>query len=130
VGILIGTFASDFSSTFARIRLSAATHDIASGLRQTRNLALANGHPERFELDMTQHAYRISPQKPWISLPSAIELSLFTTTEDILDNGRGSIRFFQDGSSSGGRITLVDLPIIFHVDVNWLTSEVTIRRGE
>ncbi len=42
---------------------------------------------------------------------------------------RGAIRFYPDGSSTGGRITVASGERKFLVDVDWLTGRVSIKEG-
>jgi general secretion pathway protein H len=41
-----------------------------------------------------------------------------------LDEGTGRIRFFPDGSATGGRVTLIGQNQTLVVDINWLTGEI------
>jgi general secretion pathway protein H len=53
-------------------------------------------------------------------------LKLFTAQKDLVDEKVGSIRFFPDGGSNGGRITVASGERKFEVDVDWLTGRVAI----
>ena len=59
-------------------------------------------------------------------LPKNMELKLFTAQKDLVDDKVGSIRFYPDGGSNGGRITLGSGDRKFEVDVDWLTGRVAI----
>ncbi len=59
-------------------------------------------------------------------LPRDVELKLFTAQKDLVDDKVGSIRFFPDGGSNGGRITVASGERKFEVDVDWLTGRVAI----
>ena len=60
------------------------------------------------------------------TLPARVELKLFTAQNDLVDDNIGSIRFFPDGGSNGGRITVAAGERKFDVDVDWLTGRVAI----
>ena len=55
-----------------------------------------------------------------------MELKLFTAQKDLVDDKVGSIRFYPDGGSNGGRITLGSGDRKYEVDVDWLTGRVAI----
>jgi len=55
-----------------------------------------------------------------------MELKLFTAQRDLIDGNTGSIRFYPDGGSNGGRITLGSGDRKYEVDVDWLTGRVAI----
>ena len=38
--------------------------------------------------------------------PQRLDLKLYTAQSEIVDDKRGAIRFYPDGSSTGGRVTL------------------------
>jgi len=51
------------------------------------------------------------------ALPSGIDLKLFTAQRDLVNDKVGAIRFFPDGGSNGGRITLAVGERKYDVDV-------------
>jgi general secretion pathway protein H len=59
-------------------------------------------------------------------LPARVDLKLFTAQNDLVDGNVGSIRFFPDGGSNGGRITVAAGERKFDVDIDWLTGRVAI----
>jgi general secretion pathway protein H len=59
-------------------------------------------------------------------LPPRVELKLFTAQRDIVNDTTGAIRFYPDGGSNGGRITVASGERKFEVDVDWLTGRVAI----
>jgi general secretion pathway protein H len=102
--------------------------DIASALRHTRGQALINGKEAVFELDIDRHSYRLTGRPKTYPLPPEIKLSLYTSASETVDEGTGRIRFFADGSATGGRVTLRGGGQTRVVDINWLTGEV--KQGE
>jgi len=61
------------------------------------------------------------------TLPSRLDLSLFTAQSELVRDQTGSIRFFPDGSSTGGRVTLAAGDSKLAVDVDWVTGRVTLE---
>mgnify|MGYP003296267829 CR=1 FL=1 len=59
-------------------------------------------------------------------LPHDIELKLFTAQSDLVSETVGAVRFFPDGGSTGGRVTLAAGERKFDVDIDWLTGRVAI----
>jgi general secretion pathway protein H len=59
-------------------------------------------------------------------LNGALELGLETARSELVDAGSGQIRFFPDGSSTGGRITVMMQEQRAEVVVDWLTGQVDI----
>jgi general secretion pathway protein H len=117
----------NFGPLLTRAQLYSATRDVASALRYARGQSLARGRDAEFEVDVEEHWYRISGRQKRYPLPQNVAISLFTAESETVDEGLGRIRFFPDGSSTGGRVTLQGGGTVRKVDVNWLTGEVAIR---
>ncbi|NDE35669.1 MAG: type II secretion system protein GspH [Gammaproteobacteria bacterium] len=105
-GIVMGTLVPSFGPAIARAQLYSASRDVASALRYTRGHAMIRGEDALFELNTIHHTYRVSGRPKLYHLPPGIELGLFTTSTETLDEGTGRIRFFPDGSATGGRVQI------------------------
>jgi general secretion pathway protein H len=128
-GLLMAVAVPNFGPTLARAQLYSATRDVASGLRHARGQALIRGKDAEFELNVDRHSYKVTGRNKAFSLPGQVRLSLYTTENETVDEGTGRIRFFPDGSSTGGRVTLEGGGQKRAVDVSWLTGEVKIREN-
>lgn len=106
--------------------LRGATREVAAGLRYARSDAVATRRETRLLLDLEQRTFRIDRDPRVHELPKLLELKLFTAQRDLVDAKSGAIRFFPDGGSNGGRITLAAGERKFEVDVDWLTGRVAI----
>jgi general secretion pathway protein H len=106
--------------------LRGATREVAAGLRYARSGAVATRRETRLLLDLEQRTFRIDRDPRVHELPKQLELKLFTAQRDLVDAKSGAIRFFPDGGSNGGRITLAAGERKFEVDVDWLTGRVAI----
>jgi general secretion pathway protein H len=80
-----------------------------------------------FSLDVNHHTYQVSGRRKNYALPESVRLGLFTAEAELSGEGLGSIRFYPDGSSTGGRVSLEAAGKRRLVDVNWLTGAVVIR---
>lgn len=106
----------------------AAAIEVASAMREARSEAIARFQPVTFQLDVEARAYRIGSSGPVRSLPAALELALYTARSELAGETAGSIRFFPDGSATGGRVTLSESGQRFVVAVDWLTGAVAVER--
>ena len=93
---------------------SRAAKRSRSGARRSSSLDLEG---RRFKVDRDPREY---------ALPRSVELKLFTAQKDLVDEKIGAIRFYPDGGSNGGRITVASGERKFEVDVDWLTGRVAI----
>jgi general secretion pathway protein H len=98
--------------------------DISVALRAARSRAVAKNHEEVFLVDTDRTRYR-APGGAAVSLPTSLRLTLFTTTQEQLAPGLGAIRFYADGSSTGGGMTLTRGDAHYDILVDWLTGRVS-----
>lgn len=106
--------------------LKASSRDIAAGLRMARAEAVTSRRDTSLVLDLDKRNFTVAGGTR--QLPEAVELKLFTAQSEIVNERQGAIRFFPDGSSTGGRITVASGERKYEVDVDWLTGRVSIAR--
>jgi general secretion pathway protein H len=128
-GALMAVVIPNFGPALARAQLTSATRDVASALRHARGQAVIRGREAEFELDVDRHRYKVTGRPKAYALPGSVDLSLYTAESETVDEGTGRIRFYPDGSATGGRVTLAAGKETRAVDVNWLTGEVKIREN-
>lgn len=107
----------------------AAARTLAAGLQRARSQAIQYGRTQSLILDVQQREFELSFETRPRKLPAAIELKLFTARSTLETAERGAIRFFPDGGSTGGRITVSGSGHEILVDVDWLTGRVSILKG-
>lgn len=107
--------------------VDVAARAIADGLRQARSHAVLQNREEVFALDVEGRQFRAGQGQPLRQLDKALELSMLTARSELLTADAGQIRFFPDGSSTGGRIAVVRAETRAEVAVDWLTGEVSIH---
>ncbi|QWF69919.1 GspH/FimT family pseudopilin [Methylomonas paludis] len=107
-------------------KVQAAARDVASALRYAHGAALISHEPIAVIINLDNNSYRISNQSKIYQLPSEIDISVVIAEEEFNQGGDAGIRFFSDGSSTGGRITLEWGQQLRRIDVNWITGEVSI----
>jgi general secretion pathway protein H len=107
--------------------LKSAARTLASGLRQAQTTAIATRRDTLLTLDMEAKEFVVPGVADAHKLPQSIDLKLYTAQSEVTSDKRGSIRFYPDGSSTGGRITVSAGERKFLVDVDWLTGRVSIE---
>ena len=115
-----------FSGSVSTTDLKVAAREVAAGLRLARGQAIAQKQQSVLEIDVTARAFRVLPDPRVHALPAGIDIKLFTAASDLVNDRVGSIRFYPDGGSNGGRITLAAGERRYDVDVDWLTGRVAI----
>lgn len=114
------------SDRLERMQLRNSAQDIRHTLRLARQVAMQQGREEQVLFDL--EARHMSHRSSTTALqPDDVQLQLTTATTETSAAQLGGIRFFPDGSSTGGRIELSLERIHYQVDVDWLTGKVSLR---
>ena len=106
--------------------LKGAARQLAAGLRQARSQAVTRKEESTLTLDVEKRNFKVSGDQRRYALPTKLEISLFTAQSELLPDKVGAIRFYPDGSSTGGRITVTSGVRKYDINVDWLTGQVTI----
>ncbi|HEX6635768.1 MAG TPA: GspH/FimT family pseudopilin [Usitatibacter sp.] len=110
-----------------RADLKAAARTLASGLREAQTTAMATRRDATLTLDLEAREFLVAGEKEPRKLPDDVDLKLYTAQSEVLGERTGAIRFYPDGSSTGGRVTLASGKREYRVDVDWLTGRVSIE---
>lgn len=132
LGIMVlgfGAVAVNMSAGNDSMALKAAARDLASGLRYTRSKAMISHTQTTLDFDLTQNTYTLTGQTKVHHIATDIDVTVSTAKEDLHDS-IAKLRFFPDGSSTGGRITLEKNKLSQEININWLTGQVSINLGE
>ena len=121
--LIIGAVSRGASS--GDLKFTART--LASGLRQAQSTAMATRRDALLTLDLEAKEYVVAGGSEVHRLPEKVDIQLYTAQTEVVSEKRGSIRFYPDGSSTGGRITVYSGERKYLVDVDWLTGRVTIE---
>jgi general secretion pathway protein H len=105
--------------------IEATAAELAAGLRLARSEAIMTNRPVAFDVDLIGRRYRIGAAAPR-RLPADLSIELLTISGEARDVREGDIRFNPDGSSTGGRISLIDGQRRVAVGVDWLTGRVSV----
>jgi len=109
-------------------------HSAAEGLRSELRLARAEAIRDNREtwllLDLDSRKYQRSDGARVQAMPPAIGLKLVTARREQIDETRGRIRFFPDGTSTGGTLQLFGEKRAYEVAVDWFDGRVSIDETE
>lgn len=106
--------------------LRSAARQLAAGLRAARSSAVLRQQEATVTVDLEQRSFRVSGDPRTVRVPNGIAIKLYTAEDELLDDTSGNIRFFPDGSSTGGHVTLSNERFAYNVNVDWLTGRVGI----
>lgn len=121
-----GAVAVNMSAGNDSMALKAAARDLASGLRYVRSQAIISHTQATLDFNLSENSYLLTGQNKIYSIPENIDVTVSTAKED-LNEGVARLRFFPDGSSTGGRITLEKNKLAREININWLTGHVSLK---
>ena len=95
-----------FSGTVSHAELRGTAHRLAAALRLTRSRSITEGRERALTVDLAQRWFSVAGSTRKRALPAGVAIELLTARRELVSDDRGHIRFYPDGSSSGGSIRL------------------------
>ena len=120
-----GVIAVNMSAGDDSMALKAAARDLASGLRYVRSQAMISHTQATLDFNLSENSYSLTGQDKIYTISENIDVTV-NTAKDELHDGIAHLRFFPDGSSIGGRITLEKNKLSQEININWLTGHVSV----
>lgn len=102
--------------------------DVQIGLRKARSDAVTQQKSQAFEVDTHNREFQI-PGRRITRLPDDIELTVKVAQSEVLQ-GKAAVRFYPDGSSTGGRIGVHQDDEHILINIDWLTGRVSLDKGQ
>lgn len=125
IALLVAIGVGGLSKSVESAKIRGASRDLAAALRYTRGQALVTGQQQTFELDVEKRSYQ-APNKAAVALPESMTLRFLTADEELTSSHSGRVRFFPDGSSSGGRIRVLGAAHEWDIEIAWLTGAIRV----
>lgn len=112
-----------YSAAFPGLEMKSAARRTASTLRLARETAIRQGEDKLLIVDLDAHRLILEGYRN-LSLPKRLSIELEAAGSEVEGDRRGVIRFFPDGSSTGGRILLSHDGHGYQIGVTWLTGRI------
>lgn len=119
-----------FFSGVSGAELKSNARQVAGGLKLARDTAIYSRKPAFLSLDLGNREFSVGGETKAHKLHPDVELKLYTAQDDLVSDTVGMIRFFADGSSNGGRVTVGSGARKYLIDIDWLTGRVTIDESK
>lgn len=123
---ILALAATALAPTFGAARPAAAVdgaaRDIAAALKDARAAAVRSGIETAVAVDTEHNTVTPFGASSPRALAPGIGMTLVTLRGEQTGAGAGRLRFYPDGSATGGRITLRQGRHTALVDVDWLTG--------
>jgi len=119
--------APSFDRSLGGLGLRTTAYELAGHLRSARAAAQAGNVERVLTIDIASRQYWAEGVVPRRPLPRLHGIELIIPESERLGAAAGRIRFFPDGSASGGRILLIDGRATAAVSVDWLKGDVRVQ---
>lgn len=121
---------SRFTGNKKNQSLNSLTRNIQNLAALTSLYAISTGTTASIIVDVSKRAISVGYSQDLIQVPLTFKLNVLTGEELVRQNDIASINFYNDGTSSGGEITIED----DHgskqtIRVFWLTGVIEIKSG-
>lgn len=124
-GLLLGVVPMAANRLYESVQYRATVRDVLTELRQSRERAASEGRAIRFVVDLQKRVFGVAGQS-MRAFPSDYRLAASLARTEQGPDGVGAIRFFPDGSSSGGSISIVrPTGQGVRLRVDWLLGRIT-----
>lgn len=129
IGILLTIATPTFRRALPGAELESSIREIASTLREARSVAIRTNQETGVVFDVEGSTFAVTggAQKP---LGGQLTLALTTAASEQISDSASGIRFFPDGTSTGGRIRVSGGDRVRFVIVDWLTGNVEIVKRD
>lgn len=128
IAVMAGFVTSSMTKSLRKTKIRAVSKNLLSALRYTRGQAIVKHEQKIITFNVKEKTYK-APRKKTVQIPDEIDINVYTADSDVQDESTGSIRFFSDGSSTGGWVKLTYGDKIWQINVNWLTGEISMIEG-
>ena len=129
IGVLAALSPPIFSSGVTSAQHRALARAIAQELRFARSQAIANRVDVGVEFNLLDRTYQLPGGKRRGKWPEDVALELTTTVAETIDEKHATVRFYADGGSTGGRVTIRHKEREFRIDIGWLTGRIAIEEA-
>jgi general secretion pathway protein H len=125
ISLVLAVVVPNLGQGSGRHMVAATAHEVAAMLRLSRNRAIAENQPTRFIVD--NGSYGIGDDRHLGHVPQDISMMFFDGERTDATLLAGAIRFYPDGSSTGGGVALSTAKVRYAVFVDWLNGNVSIQ---
>jgi general secretion pathway protein H len=127
IGLLVGLGPIAFNKVVPGIALKSSAREVLAAFHEARGIAIRDNREAVVIIDVDARTYRLGDRAPARELDSGLKLELVAAESERIDESQGRIRFYPDGTSTGGRLTLTRNERKYDVVVDWITGRAKLQ---
>jgi len=121
---LLSIVAPRLNNVLEGMKLKNLAREVMASLNMTRSQAISKGEDGVWLLDIENRYFQYGPKKKKVSYTEDIGVTLTTASKEQLSATVANIRFFPDGSATGGEVVLAQGERNYSIQVDWLTGRI------
>ena len=125
LGLTITLAVPMFTHAMPGVEAKAAARDVAAMMRAAHSLAITGNREVTVAVDLDRRTVELAGARSR-TIDKGVGIGLYTAAEELNDRGAGRIRFYPDGTSTGGRVRLSAGERKYDVTVDWISGSVKI----
>jgi general secretion pathway protein H len=115
-----------FGDGVSGTEMKSSVRGIAAAMKLARDAAINTRREAFVTINVDSGEISTTLDGRVMTLHPDLKLELFTAASDQIDDKTARFRFYPDGSSNGGRVTVNAKGREFAIDVDWLTGRVNV----
>uniref|UniRef100_A0A6S6UGB6 Type II secretion system protein H n=1 Tax=uncultured Thiotrichaceae bacterium TaxID=298394 RepID=A0A6S6UGB6_9GAMM len=121
-GLLMGVVATSLTEGPV---LRKSAREVAASLRHTRSIAILQQKEMIWSMNIQDKNFWVGGTGDKRNLHRTVEAKINTSSSEVVSSRQGNIRFFPDGSSTGGSVELTMRGQAFKVNVEWISGRIS-----
>jgi general secretion pathway protein H len=109
--------------------LTATAYKLADGMRMARASAIRDNRERTMTIDLARRRFWVDGVTAAAPIAEGIAVDVVTVRAEQLSARQGRLRFFVDGSSTGGNVLLTGGGRTVSVKLDWMTGHSSVSRG-
>ena len=109
--------------------LIATARRLASHMRVARAAAIRDNAEQTLTIDLARRRFGIDGVTGFSPIANGIAVDFVTLQTERVSAEQGRLRFFVDGSASGGNVILRGSGRVVTVKLDWMTGHASVKRG-
>lgn len=127
IGLSLSVIGPRVGRSLDASRLQASVRALSATARQARSLARTEQREVTLTIDVLARTYWLDDRRKHPIRPISTKISVTGAGSERLSENQLGIRFFADGSATGGQIELSLANQLFSIEVDWLTGRARIQ---
>jgi general secretion pathway protein H len=110
--------------------LVATAHKLANDMRVARASAIRDNRERTLTIDLGRRRFWVNGLTGASPIADGIAVDFVTVQSEQLSNRQGRLRFFVDGSATGGNVILKGGGRVMSVKLDWMTGHASVARKQ